>query len=162
MSQVKSSIQAVKDVKTTPREVAGVLNTVAIILLIWMALVAFAPLFIDGNVYHIESPAPVEVHNGGTIRIEITRYAAVDMAGTCSLELECNEVIYELGAESCPIERGTDTFIRTVPVPLTIQDHVAKGHVFTCQIRGLVEYAPLKYFGPQLQHPWYTEEFVIE
>ena len=131
----------------------------------WLLIVALSPLFIDGNIYHIDSPAPVTVHGDNLfIEIEVMRHAKLDMPGECTLELECNDFIYEYDRWACPIEKGGDLFIRTIELPLAIARHIDEypGDKYLCQVRGLVEYEPLGPVGPSLRHTWYTEEFVLD
>lgn len=128
------------------------LTACAVAAVAWVIAMSLLSLFANGSIYHVEQPVPVLSVNQEEILLLYHRWARLDMAGTCSRELQCEQV-YEFGARACPLEKGASTFGLAIPVPET-----ANG---TCVARGVVEYSPLGTLGPRLTHMWESEPFEV-
>lgn len=132
------------------------LNKLATYLLIpvivWMLFTAFAPLFFNGTLYHIASPAKVEIE-GGVIYITLDRTSKIDASATHYTRIVCGgvEVLYT------PKEGGIHAGEAMIRIPRPIISS-PNGE---CVIRGLMEYQPFSNIGPVLTHEWHSEPFII-
>lgn len=119
----------------------------------WVIAMSALSLFANGSIYHVDQPVPV-VHvdrNAGEVLLRYTRFSRLSMAGTCSRELQC-EQLYQFGVRPCPLEAGASCFTLAMPLP--------EGATGECKYRGIVAYRPLGVFGPRLTHLWESETFV--
>ena len=152
-STFEERLEAVKHIKTTPVPVTRAFNTAAFVVLIWMILNMALPLFLNGNIYHIESPVPIQEIHQDRVDMLVTRNSRFTMSATCSTELTCDH-IYNFPDVSCPIEKGQQTFV--------IERELPPAATGICYYVGIVTYKPFGPLGPELTHEWSSEEFVIE
>lgn len=116
----------------------------------WVVYVAIAPFVFDGHLYRIEQPVPVIRVTEEEVVVRVTRKALLSMPATCSRELVCKQV-HHLPDSPCPIQKGTDTFEVSFPIP-----NGAQGE---CVLQGIVAY---RVAGAPLSHAWKTETFYIK
>jgi len=129
------------------KRIPYILMTVAIM---WLLFAVFAPFFLNGNLYHIQSPAEVRIIND-KVHVRIIRTSKINAIGDSSIEAVCDEVHY-LPTIQRPIEKGTSDFWseRNLPPHATGE----------CYFSAVMTYTPFGRIGPTLSHSWYSEKFI--
>jgi len=131
------------------RALHWIVTALAVLALLWVVYAAAAPFAFDGHLYHVKQPVPVLRVTEEEVVIRIQRTSLLDMPATCSRKLVCEQV-HHLPDSSCPIERGTTSFVVAFPIP-----NGAQGE---CTMRGLVSYSVA---GAPLVHAWKSETFTV-
>lgn len=108
-------------------------------------------LFGDGYFYYAEQPVQIVAITADGVRMHVRRYARLNMIGTISRELQCQQ-LYIFPIRHSPLEKGWGEFDITYPLPES-----AKGE---CLYRCNFSYQPFGIFGPTLTYTWESESFL--
>jgi len=123
------------------------------ILIGWALIVTVASATGDGMFYSIKRPVHIVDIRPDRAILELTRSAAWPMGGVCSYEIECSNLVTQLGQEACPIEAGDKTFKFSLIIP--------EGSTSPCQFRGTITYTPFGPFGPHFTEEWSSDIFEL-
>lgn len=138
--------------KYKPTRLARVIEYTAYAVLIYLVFVLFAPMFLNGNLYHIESPVPVTVESD-QILIHAHRTSIVSGPASHATRITCDNVLVQFAdRDHGTVSKGDD--IVTIPRP------IPEGLSGECIIEGVVEYNIMPLLT--LHHEYYTETFIIE
>jgi hypothetical protein len=121
---------------------------------LWLVVMSALSLWGNGFFYHIEQPVTVLEVREDAVIVRGTRSALINMPATCARKVRCREQVYLMGEQSCPVNRGTDTWTVALPLPDGVSGE--------CVYRGVVSYRPFGRFGPDQSHSWESEKFTVE
>ena len=129
---------------------SSVLYYALAIALIYLLVALFAPLVLNGTLYHVESPIQVTVENG-VIHTKAHRVSLVSSPATNATRVICDGVQYQFEVRYGSVIRGEGDLVAAFPAP-----HALSG---SCILKGLIEYSPAPFIF--LQHEWYSETFEL-
>lgn len=129
----------------------NIAHIAALIVLIYLVAVLFLPYVLNGTLYHVHSPVPVEV-NGGVITLRANRTSKIAMSADNYTRIICNDVVHVFDDVEGFVGKtdGVIAFTRVAP------DYIYGD----CIIEGRIEYTPLPLLG--LETRYYSEKFTIE